>query len=189
MESWRSPPDPVRSAGFLEAQQWTWEYSPKRDGDEYALALEYAQKRYEEITGLFELLDKKLDDLARTSLAIGVIVATMARVFGSNSPLGHSPLLLWAVVFFALSVLVAVWSRGPTISGTPLEIRDLLKVMDDQPDLSKARLQAVLASSYYLAVVRTYATNKWKAVQLWRATSLLLIGVVLLVGMLVTAAP
>ena len=27
------------------------------------------------------------------------------------------------MISFALSVLVAIWSRGPTIYGTPLEIR------------------------------------------------------------------
>ena len=106
---------------------------------------------------------------------------------GSNTPLGRSPLLIWAVISFALSVLVAIWSRGPTIYGTPLEIRDLLKVMDDHPELTKNKTGAVLASSYHVAVVGTYATNEWKAGQLWRATTLLLAGIVFLVAMLITA--
>src|SRR5271157_4867401 len=122
---------------------------------------------------LSEVLDKKLEGLARTSLAIGVLIATVARALGSNTPLGRSPLLIWAVISFALSVLVAVWSRSPTIYGTPLEIRDLLKVMDDHPELTKNKTEAVLASSYHVAVVGTYATNEWKAGQLWRATTLL----------------
>ncbi len=138
---------------------------------------------------LSEALDKKLDDLARTSLAIGVLIATVARVLDSDTPLGRSPLLIWAVISFAVSVLVAVWSRGPTIYGTPLEIRDLLKVMDDHPELTKGQTEAVLASSYHFAVVGSYATNKWKAGQLWRATTFLLFGIILLVAMLVTAGP
>jgi hypothetical protein len=153
------------------------------------LALEYAQKRYEEMLNLSEVLDKKLDGLARTSLAIGVLIATVARVLGAETPLGRSPLLLWAVVVFALSVLIAIWSRGPTLYGTPLEIRNLLKVMDDHPELTRSKTEALLSSSYHVAVVGTYATNEWKARQLWRATTMLLVGIILLVVMLVTAGP
>ena len=186
-DSWRRPPDPAKSAGFLETRQWALDYNPPREGEDYTLALEYAEKRYEEMLNLSEVLDKKLEGLARTSLAIGVIIATVARALGSNTPLGRSPLLIWAVISFALSVLVAVWSRSPTIYGTPLEIRDLLKVMDDHPELTKNKTESVLASSYHVAVVGTYATNEWKAGQLWRATTLLLAGIVLLVAILITA--
>ena len=163
------------------------DYNPSREKDDYALALEYTQKRYEEMLNLSEVLDKKLEGLARTSLAIGVLIATVARVLGEDTPLGRSPLLIWAVISFAVSVLVAVWSRGPTIYGTPLEIRNLLKVMDDHPDLTRSKTEAVLASSYHVAVVGTYATNEWKARQLWRATIFLLAGIVVLVAMLVTS--
>ena len=138
---------------------------------------------------LSEVLDTKLEGLARTSLAIGVLIATVARVLGADTPLGRSPLLAWAVISFAASVLVAVWSRGPTIYGTPLEIRNLLKVMDDHPELTKSKMEAVLACSYHVAVVGTYATNEWKAGQLWRATTFLLTGIVLLVAMLTVAGP
>ncbi len=162
-DSWRRPPDPAKSAGFLETRQWALDYDPPREGEDYTLALEYAEKRYEEMLNLSEVLDKKLEGLARTSLAIGVLIATVARALGSNTPLGRSPLLIWAVISFALSVLVAVWSRSPTIYGTPLEIRDLLKVMDDHPELTKNKTEAVLASSYHVALVGTYATNEWKA--------------------------
>jgi hypothetical protein len=187
--SWRRPPDPTKSAGFLETRQWALDYNPPREDEDYALALEYAQKRYEEMLNLSEVLDKKLDGLARTSLAIVVLIATVARVLGAETPLGRSPLLIWAVISFAVSVLVAIWSRGPTLYSTPLEIRDLLKVMDDHPDLKKPKTEALLASSYHVAVVGTYATNEWKARQLWRATTLLLGGVVLLVLMLISAGP
>jgi len=187
VDSWRRPPDPAKSAGFLETRQWALDYNPPREGEDYTLALEYAEKRYEEMLNLSEVLDKKLEGLARTSLAIGVLIATVARALGSNTPLGRSPLLIWAVISFALSVLIAIWSRGPTIYGTPLEIRDLLKVMDDHPELTKNKTEAVLASSYHVAVVGTYATNEWKAGQLWRATTLLLAGIVFLVAMLITA--
>jgi hypothetical protein len=175
--------------GFLETSQWALDYNPVREGEDYGLALEYAAKRYDEMLSLSEVLDKKLDDLARTSLAIGVLIATVARVLGAETPLGRSPMLIWAVISFALSFLVAVWSRGPTIYGTPLEIRNLLKVMDDHPELTKSKTEAVLASSYHVAVVGTYATNEWKAQQLWRATTLLFVGIVLLVAMLVIAGP
>jgi hypothetical protein len=188
LDSWRRPPDPARSVGFLETRQWALDYNPPRQ-DDYVLALEYAEKRYEEMLNLSEVLDKKLDGLARTSLAIGVLIATVARVLGAETPLGRSPLLLWAVIIFALSVLVAIWSRGPTLYGTPLEIRNLLKVMDDHPELTKSKTEALLASSYHVAVVGTYATNEWKARQLWRATTMLLGGIVLLVAMLITAGP
>jgi hypothetical protein len=185
--SWRHPPDPAKSAGFLETRQWALDYSPLRAGEDYALVLEYAEKRYEERLNQSEALDKKLDDLARTSLAIGILIATAARVLGSDMPLGRSPMLLGAVISFALSVLVAVWPRGPSIFSTPLQIRGLLKVMDDHPELTKGKTEAVLASSFHVAVVGTNAVNEWKARQLWRATSLLLVGIVLLIAMLVTS--
>jgi hypothetical protein len=189
LDSWRRPPDPARSAGFLETRQWALDYDPPREDEDYTLALEYAEKRYEEMLNLSEVLDKKLDGLARTSLAIGVLIATVARVLGAETPLGRSPLLIWAVISFAVSVLVAIWSRGPTLYGTPLEIRNLLKVMDDHPAMKKPKTEALLASSYHVAVVGTYATNEWKARQLWRATTLLLVGIILLVVMLITAGP
>jgi hypothetical protein len=153
--SWKHPPDPAKSAGFLETRQWSLDYNPSRVGDDYTLAREYAEKRYEEMINLSEVLDKKLDDLARTSLAFGVIIATVARVLGADTSLGRSPLLIWAVITFALSVLVAVWSRGPTISATPLQIRDLLKVMDEHPELTREKTEAVLAASFHVAVVGT----------------------------------
>ncbi|WP_165227115.1 hypothetical protein [Aquisphaera insulae] len=173
----------------METRQWALDYIPRREDEIYDLALKYAENRYEEMLKLSEILDKKLDDLARTSLAIGVIIATVARVLGANTPLGRSSLLIWAVISFALSVLVAVWSRGPTTYGTPLEIRNLLKVVDEQPDLTRGKAEAVLASSYHTAVIGMYATNEWKARQLWRGTSFLLAGIVLLATILITAGP
>src|SRR5271157_1035031 len=95
VDSWRRPPDPAKSAGFLETRQWALDYNPPREGEDYTLALEYAEKRYEEMQNLSEALDKKLEGLARTSLAIGVLIATVARALGSNTPLGRSPLLIW----------------------------------------------------------------------------------------------
>jgi hypothetical protein len=186
LNSWRRPPNPGVSPGFLETRQWALDYNPA-EGNDYGLALEYAEKRYGEMQDLSEALDKKLDDLARTSLAIGVLIATVAKVLGADTPLGRSPWLVWAVISFALSVLVAVWSRNPIAYGTPMEIRGLLKVMDDHPELTRDKTEALIASSYHVAVVGTYATNGWKARQLWRATSLLLIGIVLLIGVLVTS--
>jgi hypothetical protein len=70
------------------------DYNPPREGEDYTLALEYAEKRYEEMLNLSEVLDQKLEGLARTSLAIGVLIATVARALGSNTPLGRSPLLI-----------------------------------------------------------------------------------------------
>lgn len=108
VDSWRRPPDPSTSEGFLETQQWALNYDPSREAEAYGLALGYAEKRYAEMLNLSEVLDKKLDDLARTSLAIGILIATVARVLGPSTPLGRPPLLIWAVTSFALSVLVAV---------------------------------------------------------------------------------
>ena len=187
--SWRRPPDPKVSAGFLDTQQWALDYNPTRDSDGYSLALEYAEKRYDEMRELSDVLDKKLDDIARTSLAVGVLIATAAKVMESASTFGRSPLLPWAVSFFALSMLVAVWSRSPTLYGTPMEIRDLLKVMDDHPELPQGKMEAVVASSYQVAVIASAATSEWKARQLWRATFLPLVGIVLLIVMLVTSGP
>lgn len=177
------------SEGFLETRQWALDYNPARPDDGYVLALEYAQGRYEEMLKLSESMDKKLDDLSRTSLAIGAVIATVARVLGPDSPFPLSSPLTWAVVAFALSVLLAVWSRKPTLFGTPLQVRDLLKVMDDHPALSKGNTEALIAASYHVAVVGTLATNEWKSRQLARATNLLLAGVVLVVVTLITAAP
>ena len=186
LDSWRRPPDPARSAGFIETRQWAWDYNPSPLREVYELALEFAEKRYEEMRNLSETLDKKLDDVARTSLAIGVLIATAARVLGADSSLGRSSLLIPAVIVFAVSVLVAVLSRSPTASGTPLEIRGLLKVIDDDKELTRSQTQAVLASSYHVAVVATSSIDKWKARQLWRATFFLLVGIALLIAVLVT---
>jgi hypothetical protein len=90
INSWRRPPDPRTSEGFLETRQWALDYIPPREDEVYAIALDYAEKRYEEMLNLSEALDKKLDDLARTSLAIGVLIATVARVLGAETPLGRS---------------------------------------------------------------------------------------------------
>jgi hypothetical protein len=189
LDSWRRPPDPLVSQGFLETQQWALNYNPPRNGDEYEFAMEYAKSRYEEMLSLSETLDKKLDDLARTSLTIGVIIATVAKVFGSDTRLGNSHLLTPAVISFAISVLVAVWSRGPTMFRTPLEIRDLLKGMDNFTGLTKYQFHALSAASYHVAVVGTYATIEWKARQLWRSTFFLIVGIVLLLIMLITSPP
>ena len=82
--SWRRPPDATRSAGFLETRQWALDYDPPREDEDYSMALGYAEKRYEEMLNLSEVLDKKLDGLARTSLAIGVLIATVARVLAQK---------------------------------------------------------------------------------------------------------
>lgn len=157
--SWWHPPAPEAAVGFIETRQWALDYIPLREGDDYALVLEYAEKRHEEMLGLSAEMDKKLDDLARTALAIGVLVATAARVLGVNSDFGRSSLLTGAVVAFAASVLVAVWARRPTIYTTPMEIRGLLKVVDHDLELSKNKTMALLAASYHYALVGTNATN------------------------------
>lgn len=185
------PPDAGKMEGFLEAQKWSLDYSPPREGDEYDLVLDYAKGRYEEMLGISEALDKKLDDVARTSLAIGVLIATVARFLGTETPFGRSSFLMPAALSFALAVVLAVLSRRPMTFRTPLEMRDLLKLMDEHPEITAGKAKALISTSYHVAMVGTYATNTWKADQLRRATWLLVIGVILLLVILIfsPAAP
>lgn len=130
--------------------------------------------------------EPKLDDVLPTSLAIGVIIGTVARALGPETSFGHSAFLIPAVFSFAASVLIAVVSRNPVSFTTPLKIRNLLKVMDDHRELSTGKTKGVIASSYHVANVGTYATNNWKGTQLRRASGFLVLGIVLLIAMLIT---
>lgn len=180
------PPKASQSEGYLETQKWALDYNPTRDGDDYALTMEYAQGRYEEVINVSETLDKKLDDVARTSLAIGVIIATLARALGAETPLGKSPLLIFAVFSFASSVLVAIRSRSSTSLEAPMQPRELLKVMDEHPDLLIGKVKGLVASSYHVAMIKTDATNAWKVKQLSRASNALIFGVALLILLLLS---
>lgn len=193
LRSWWHAPDPNTSEGFLDNEQWALNYTPARNEDIYSLTSAFAQARYAEVWSVSESLDKKFDDLAKTVIAIVVIVATVTRGVGTVATISRSPLLATLAVLttasFALSLLVSICSRGPAGLGTPLTIRDLLTVVDSDDALGKDKVEGLLSASFHLAVVETNASNVWKAKQLQRAITLLVGGVSLLLVLLIILMP
>jgi hypothetical protein len=184
LSTWWHPPDNL--LGLLETEEWVYGYaSPREDEDgAYSLAMEYASKRYEEIAKIAEALDRKLDDLGRTALTIGTIVATVARIAGFPGGLMRSPLMIGAIALSALTVIVGSVSRRPTQSRMPMNPRTLLEVVDLPARLPKSKIEGVAAASYHYALIGMTFVTEWKAKQLKRATWLFCLSLVLIVALL-----
>jgi hypothetical protein len=138
--SWFRATDAKDSREFLETQQWSVDYSPSSTTDHYELVAEHAKDRYEHILEISETLDKKLEELAKTSGTVVLIIAAVSSALGSaavastlglRSTLAHPRFLTAAVVCLALSLGVAIWSRRPIKFRTPVTARALLKLVDD----------------------------------------------------------
>lgn len=201
--SWVSPSDVAKQEWFIEEDRWALDYFPARTDGIYKVTLDYAEKRYKAALDLSAELDKKLDDLVRIAATVGTIIATVVRVLGTtlvnHNPFKGSPLLMPSLLCFAVTILVAAWSRRPSKIRTPVEIRGILVLTDKQSYmtpggeqvwecLSEERIKGLLTSSYHLAEVGTNELNDWKATQLLRATIFFGLGVVLLFLMLVTSS-
>lgn len=201
--SWALPPDVAEQDWFIEEDRWVLNYFPARDDESYKVTLDYAEKRYKAALDLSAELDKKLDDLVRIAATIGTIIATVVRVLGTtlvnHNPFKGSPWLIPSLLCFAVTILVAAWSRRPSKIRTPAQIRGVLVLTDKQSYmtpageqvwgyLSEEKIKGLLTSSYHLAEVGTNELNDWKATQLIRATIFFCLGVTLLFLMLVTSS-
>jgi hypothetical protein len=177
--------------GLDQTEQWALTYGALRDDSDqaYSLAREYAQERYDELVALAEGLDKKLDELARTALTIGTIVATVARVMGLDTALTHSPLAAAAIVCSAAAVIVAAVARRPNKTLMPMNARTLLEAADLEPKVSKERLEGVMAASYHFAATGMMATVERKAEQLKLATSMFCLSLALIALLLIWPRP
>ena len=181
LTSWVRPPADLE--GRDETERWAASYAALRDDSEdgtYALAREYAKERYDEMVKASEDLDKKLDDLAKAALAVGGIVATIARVIGLDPALFHSPSTAMAIVFSVLTVVAAALTRRPNKSWRPMNARTILEVADLVPNLPKGRIEAAAAASYHFATNAMTASVEWKGDQLRRATWLFCISLALI---------
>lgn len=111
LRGWVEPPDVENEEWFQEEEAWVLNYLPPRDDESYEVTYKYAESRYNAGLELSETLDKKLDDLVRTSAAIGAIVATVVRVLGTGTAtsLSHSYLFLPCS---SVSRRPSSWRRG-----------------------------------------------------------------------------
>jgi hypothetical protein len=189
LASWMHPPEDLD--GRDETKRWATSYAALRDADDstYSLAREYAKERYDELVTVSQSLNTKLDELARTALTIGAIVATLVRVLGLDTALSRSPLAALAIVFSVLTVLTSALTRRPNKSWKPMNARTFLEAADLVPNLPKSRIEGVTAASYHFAVIGMTAAVEWKAGQLRRATWLFCISLVLIALMVIFPLP
>ena len=136
----------------------------------------YAKERYDELVKVSESLDKKLDEIAKTALTIGTIIADVAKVEGLDTALLGSPMAPVAVVLLTVTVIAANVARRPNKAWKPMNARTLLEVADLEPNLPKNRIDAVIAASYHDAMMRMTAATEWKAEQAKRVTGLFCLG-------------
>ena len=187
LKKWWQPPENLK--GLNETERWATTYGALRDQDDgaYSLTMDYAKERYDEIVRVSESLDKKLDEIAKTALTIGTIVAAVARIEGLDTALLGSPMAPWAVILLMLTVILANMARRPNKSWKPMSARTLLEVADLEPNLPKNRIEAVVAASYHDAMIKMTAMTEWKAEQANRVTWLFCIGLLPIAALLLFA--
>jgi hypothetical protein len=119
---------------------------------------------------VYEGLDKKLEDLARTSLTIGGIVATLTKA----ADLGSTPWRFWMIVLgivvTVVTVAVAYLSRRPINTTMSMDARTLLEVADLPKGFPESKVNAVIAASYHVASIGLQPGLVWKTKQLHRLT-------------------
>ena len=94
LASWFRPPRLDADADYQAAKEWALRYSPTGREENGEILLQFSKDHYALISGMVGELDKKADDLMRTTLAVfGAVLAAVSATmsFKSSSPGSGSP--------------------------------------------------------------------------------------------------
>lgn len=160
------------TAGVEEVERWANDYTAPRDveDDAYEIARDNAVARYEEVLRVSEGLDKKLEDLARTALTVGGIVATLSKVTGVQVDEPSWRLIAGGVIVAVFAVATSFLARRPVDTSMPYDARTVLEIADLDPPLPERKIKATAAVSYHVATIAMISVTEWKARQLRLAT-------------------
>lgn len=204
---WWSGPDLRRVAGvpeLAEAERWAGRYRPLRDDPIYGAVRGLAERSYGELAALADGLDRKADDLMKTSAALAAILAAAGRIAGASALEEHPRLILASVGCLVASLLICTQVRTPRNQAATLSIRDALAIADlgARPPadrgggpgdarsvgaLTENQMQAVIAASYDYASVALRILVDWKEGQLRWATRLFVLALFILILALAVA--
>lgn len=213
-KTWWTAPDlnaPWEDIGQFAAYVWAVNYSPARprDDDVYATVLNYAERNYDQSIKLAESYDKKLDDLMKSVMAVGAIIATAVRFLADGNKATMSTPLIMSFALLVTSAALTVVARSKTQMGFPMSAQALLEIVERQkppkanilPRLiiggaemlpTKGEADAVASASYHYATTMTARANFWKSKQFNRAAWLFYLAmfplIITLVGNLATFA-
>jgi hypothetical protein len=178
--SWFRAPRLDADADYQAAKDWARLYSPTGREENGDVLLQFSKDHYTLVSSMLGELDKKADDLMRTTLAVfgAVLAAVSAHIVQIAQP------WIWFAVFgltaLAIGVGLAAVARIPAELTTPMSPKELMQVSDLSMLPSKSQMQSVAAASYHVAVTGATILNRWKTAQLRRANRFFLAGLVLL---------
>ena len=191
------------------AYEWAAGYAPIRNGLVYDAVLDYAKDSYKDITEVSDVLDKKADDLMKTSGAIAAALAAAGRIPSVQAVLTSWPVLT-AITCLVVAMILCANARRPVKKVVPMTVKAVLEIVelsslpfvsDEEDDESennesstllwtparaevnptKTQIKAIIAASYYWAIAGTQFTIEWKATLLKLATFFFCVSLIILV--------
>ena len=137
-----------------------------------ARGIEYAWKRFEQVSAASDTLDKKADNLMRNA---GLVAGLGGIVMNSSFQMGNKWFIVPSLVAFIASLILAAWACSPTDGATSASIKDVLE------DVSQGHpLDEWLAGSLHCASVGRAYLNTWKGARIQWATTTFCLGLLLL---------
>lgn len=143
---WWSGPDLRRVAEIpelAEARRWAVRYIPLRDDPIYGVVQGLAERSYQELVALADNLDRKADDLMKTSAALAAALAAAGRIAGASALLEHPRLILASVGCLVATLLLCARIRTPSNKAAALSIRSVLAIADVGVDPSIAGIKGL----------------------------------------------
>ena len=71
---WLISPTLEDDDNYQKTLNWAREFSPEPEKEAYTVALEFAKRKFELAVGHMDTLDKKADDLIRTSVTVAALL-------------------------------------------------------------------------------------------------------------------
>lgn len=152
---------------------WYEKFSPV-EGNEYNVVRAYAEKKYEEITGVYAKMDQK----AEWCFGLAVAAAGASLVLLDKHDLKFWGILP-AITAFALSMHLSLRARLPGVRPSSMAVKDFM----EREENTQFR-DAWVAASLHCAICGIRIINSWKTHSLAYAARLLIAGVLLLFGAL-----
>jgi len=167
-----TPPDYKESSGFKAAEKWLSEQTAPDDTEGFDKGLEYAWKRYDQVSSASETLDKKADNLMRNAGLVAGLLGVVMNTLKVVDPRFLAP----SLGAFVLSLICAAIACNPTGGATSASVDDVVD------DIRKGHASDFwIAGSLHLAIVGRTCLNNWKADRIRWSTTLFCIGLALLV--------
>jgi hypothetical protein len=139
---------------YQQAFDWLQNFKPLDTVQGYDKALEYAWRRFEQVSSASETLDKKADNIMRNAGLVAGLIGLAINIIKIDYPAALVP----SLAAFMFSLILAALACNPTGASATASVQDVLE------DVTNGHSSdAWMAASLTCAIAGRNAMNNWKA--------------------------